>query len=339
LKFNTKQIAQFIKKPDPIIRLALFYGVDRGLVHERTRLLTKTLVGDFDDPFRVSLLTGTEVEQDPARLTDEASAQSLIGGERVVLIELDGKNISSALLQYLESGIEGSLVIIKGGDLKPTSPVRKLVEKNDRAAAMPAYTDNESSLNALVDSILRENGISTNNACKQYLINNLGSDRQMSRSELEKLVTYMGLEKELTIEDAMLVVGDNDAFSVDQVVYAAASGNRIDLEGKLVRAFHEGQMPISILRATIKHFQKLHLASGHVANGLSFLEAFNLVKPPIIFFLKDQFIQQLQAWSVIKVEKALGILTRAEIDCKKTGLPEKVICGRVLMSLSQAARQ
>ena len=134
MKFNPKQIAQFIKKPDPIIRLALFYGVDRGLVHERTRLLTKTLVGDFDDPFRVSLLTGTEVEQDPARLTDEASAQSLIGGERVVLIELDGKNISSALLQYLESGIEGSLVIIKGGDLKPTSPVRKLVEKNDRAA-------------------------------------------------------------------------------------------------------------------------------------------------------------------------------------------------------------
>ena len=339
MKFSAKQTAQFIKKPDPIIRLALFFGIDQGMVHERARFLTKTVVGDPNDPFRVSLLTGAQIEQDPARLIDEASAQSLVGGKRVVLVELDGKNISDALDQYLENGIDGSLVIIKAGELKTTSPVRKLIEKSNYAAAMPAYTENKSSLNNLIDSVLLKNGVSISSDSKQYLINNLGLDRQVSRSELEKLMTYLGGKKELKLEDAMLVIGDSDAFSIDQVVYAAANGNRVDLDRKLFRAFNEGQMPIFIVRAAIKHFQKLHLASGHIKNGKSFLEALNSVKPPVFFLLKDQFMEQLNKWSLAKVEKALDLLTQAEIDCKTTGLPEKFICGRVLMSLSQAARQ
>ena len=100
------------------------------MIHERAKILAKSIVEDLSDPFRVSELTGNEIKSDPARLIDEASAQSLIGGDRVVMVNLGGEDISKPLLQYLDDEVQSSLVILEAGELTPRSPVRKLMEKS-----------------------------------------------------------------------------------------------------------------------------------------------------------------------------------------------------------------
>jgi DNA polymerase III subunit delta len=338
MKFNAGKTAAFLKQPDPSIRAVLIFGTDQGLVHERAQLLAKLIVDDLNDPFRVSDLTGNEIKSDPARLIDEATAQSLIGGDRVVRVKLGGEDISKPLLQYLDEDTQSSLVIIEAGELTPRSPVRKLVEKSQNAGAMACYSDDLSALGSLIDTVMRESQKSINSDAKSYLISNLGSDRMVSRGELEKLVTYAGEQREIQLEDAVAAVGDNGALSFDEIIYAVADGNRASLEKNLGRAFVEGTSPIAVLRAAIRHFQKLHLASGHMRNGQSSGQAVKSIKPPIIFLFIDRFKRQLDRWSEIKLERALSVLTEAEINCKSTGLPAEAICGRALMSLSQAAR-
>jgi len=58
-----------------------------------------------------------------------------------------------------------------------------------------------------------------------------------------------------------------------------------------------------------------------------------------MYLFVDQFVQQLEKWSGPKIDRALALLTDAEIKCKTTGLPVKAICGRALMSLSQSVRK
>lgn len=338
MKFNAGKTAAFLKHPDPAIRAVLIYGTDQGLIHERAQLLAKSIVDDLSDPFRVSELTGSEIKSDPARLIDEASAQSLIGGERVVLVKLNGQDISKALLQYLEDEVKSSLVILEAGELAPRSPVRKLVEKSDKAGAIACYSDDLSALGSLIDTVMRENQKSINSDAKSYLINNLGSDRMVSRGELEKLITYAGDQSEINLEDAVAAVGDNGALSIDEIIYAVADGNRASLEKNLSRAFIEGTSSIAVIRAAIRHYQKLHLAAGHMQNGQSSGQAVKALRPPIIFLFVDRFKKQLDRWSSDKIERALSVLTEAEVNCKSTGLPAEAICGRALMSLSQAAR-
>ena len=338
MKFNGKQINAFLNSPDPSFRVILCYGSDQGLIHERAQELLKTKVDDPKDPFRVSHLTGGEIKKDPTRLFDEVSTQSLIGGDRVVLIKLGGEEISKHIDQCLED--QGSpLIIIEAGSLGPKSPLRKLVEKDKNSIAMASYLDDTRGLGELIDTMVGKSGKTISREGKSYLINNIGSDRIVSRSELDKLITYMGSDKEIKLNDVLAIVEDNGAFSLDKIIYPVASGNHLEAEINLERAFKEDQSPITVLRATIRHFQKLHLALGYMERGQTPRDALKAIKPPIMYLFIDQFVQQLERWSGPKAERALALLSDAEIKCKTTGSPIKAICGRALISLSQAARK
>jgi len=338
LKFSRKQVAAYLEKPDPKIRLVLFYGPDQGLTSTRSDNLIKAKIEDLNDPFLIGYLTGREIKKEPQRLRDEVAAQSLVGGERVVHIKLGNEDISKVLSECLETD-NSSIIIIASGDLSSKSPVRKLVEKNKNAAAIPAYLDTSDGLDKLIATKIQEAGMTIDFKAKDYLINNLGSDRMISISELDKLLTYMGPQNEIKLNDVIAIIGDNGAFSIDKIIYPVANGDHQEVERNLSRALDEGQTAIAILRATIRHFQKLHLALGYMEEGKKPVDAIKNIKPPIMYLFNDQFLKQLQKWSIGKVNRALSLLSEAEIACKSTGLPANAICGRILMRLSQAVKK
>ena len=335
MKPNYKEIDRLLKNLDPKILVYLFYGSDRGLTHERVVSILKMLKIDARDPFRLSFLTGSDIKKNPGRLTDEATAQSLIGGARVVHVKLNGEDITKALGDCLECQ-DISIVLLEAGELAPSSPVRKFIEKSQKAAAFPGYLDNKVGLKKLIQSTLDKHGLSIDSAAKNYLINNLGSDRMVSRSELEKLATYMGAANNIGLEDVRSNIGDNGAYSIDKIIYPVANGNHLEAEINLERAFNEGQTSIGIITATIRHFQKLHLTLGYIENGYKPTDAIKKIKPPIFTLFKDEFLYQTNRWSIKKIEKALSLLIEAEVCCKSTGVPSKAVCGRALMRLSKA---
>ncbi|NQV56678.1 MAG: DNA polymerase III subunit delta, partial [Rhodospirillales bacterium] len=117
-----------------------------------------------------------------------------------------------------------------------------------------------------------------------------------------------------------------------------ADGDGDKLEVQLARAFREGQSSIAVLRAVLRHFQRLHFAAGFVADGQSVGQAMKQLRPPILFLFADRFIRQLSLWKLGRMRSALSVLTEAERDCKSTGLPDEAVCHRALMRLSMAAR-
>ena len=197
MKFTAKQTDAFLKSPDPSIRLVMFYGSDQGLIHERAQTLLKSRVKDPNDPFLVSHLTGAGVKKNPEELFNEASAMSLVGGDRTIVIKLGGEDISKAIEQCLNNKL-CSLIIIEAGELGTKSPIRKMIEKGKNAAAIPGYLDNPAGLSELIDTVLNRSNKSIDLESKNYLVNHIGSDRMVSRSELDKLITYMGKKNEIT---------------------------------------------------------------------------------------------------------------------------------------------
>jgi DNA polymerase-3 subunit delta len=335
VKPTSKQIIKLLEVLDPSILIYLFYGSDRGLTHERVGLVLKKLAIDANDPFCLSQLTGSDIKKNPGCLIDAAISQSLTGGTRAVHVKLAGEDITKSLEQCLEHG-NISVLLLEAGELTYNSPVRKFIEKNARTAAFPGYLDNRAGLKELIRSTLENCDISIDRTARDYLIDNLGSDRMVSRSEMEKLITYMGSEQNISLNDVYLNVSDNGAFSIDKIVYPVASGNHLEVEINLQRAFNEGLSSVGIIRATTRHFQKLHLTLGYIETGLSPKDAIKKIKPPIFLLFIDEFLHQADRWSIKKIEKAMDLLTEAEVSCKSTGMPTKAICGRTLMRLSKA---
>lgn len=339
MKITGAKVEPFLSAPDPALRAILVFGPDEGLVRERAQRLSRLAVPDLSDPFRVAEFTGQALKDDPARLGDEAAAISFGGGRRVVRVRQASDACEAACQAFLTSGAPAdAMVVLDAGDLPPRSKLRKLFEAAPNAACVPCYADDARSLPDVVRETLGRFGVGVERDAMSLLVQSLGADRSVTRGELEKLALYMGEEKTVTEAHVRAVVGDGAAAEVDDVIYAAASGDTARLETAFARVLADGTNAVQIVRGAQRHFQRLHVARGHMGRGLSADEAVKALRPPVIFRLADAFRTQLALWPEDKLARAFEVLTQAEIECKTTGLPADAVTGRALLTLAQAAR-
>ena len=343
MKITANRVAGFLGQPDAAIAGVLVFGPDRGLVRERVGTLIAAVTGDPGDPFRVVELDPGAIRKDPARLADEAAAMSFSGGRRAVRVVEAADALTSVFKGFLgdwadrPTASEDALVVVEGGDLGSRSSLRKLFEKAGNAAAIACYGDEGGNLRQVIADTLARYQLTASADAAAYLAENLGADRMITRSELEKLALYKGGPGVVELEDAGACVGDSAAMTLDAVVHATAEGNPSGLERSLARAFLEGASPVAVLRVAAGHFRRLHLAAGMVAEGRNADQAIAALKPPVIYKFRDGFRAQMRNWPAERLAQALEMLTEAEIDCKSTGRPPEAVCGRVLLRIAQAA--
>ncbi len=342
MRLQGRAIADFLRAPDPRVRAILLYGPDSGLVQERALALTALVAEDASDPFRVAVLAAEVLKKEPARLGDEAATLSLTDGRRVVRVRDADDDHAPAFETFLGDATGDALVIAEAGDLRPRSALRRLFEGADNAAALPCYVDDARTLGDLIADTLKDEGIGIETAALSYLVDHLGGDRLVSRRELEKLVLYMGSDtgeaRVVSLEDAMLCVGDSAALSLDDVAFAAAAGDQAGLDRGLARSLLAGATAVQALRAMARHLQRLHLASAVRDRGSTIDQAMVSLRPKVFFKQTAGFKRQLQRWSTADLARALDIVTTAERACKSTGIPADTVCSRALMRVANAAR-
>lgn len=342
MKISADRADSFCARPDAKIRSVLIYGPDDGLVRERVVTAMKTVVTDLSDPFRVADLTAAAITKDPALLADEAAAMALTGGRRVIRIRDAGDSLTKPFEAFLNAPAGDALIVVQADDLAAKSTLRKLFEAHALAAAVPCYADDEGALAAVISRTLNTHGLSAGKDTLDYLVANLGGDRAVTRQELDKLVTYMGPAgdgpRPVSLDDAMACIGDMSALAQDDLILAAAEGDSLTAQRLLDRLFAEGTNPVPILRAALRHFQRLHLAASALSHGHTADSALGLLKPPVFFKTKPRFMAQLRLWSPARAMTALDLLLQTEIDCKTTGMPEQELTSRAFLSIANAAR-
>lgn len=337
MKLTGAKAEAFLKAPDAALRIVLVFGPDSGLVRERVTRLVKSVVADPNDPFRVAELTPAILKDDPARLADEAAAMALTGGRRVVVVRDGGDAVTSLFQGFLAHPAGDALVVVEAGDLGPRSSLRKMFEGADNAVTLASYGDEGGSLQHVIQEELKAAGLAVEPDALAFLMDHLGGDRRLTRAELQKLALYMGAPGRVRLEDALACIGDSASLSMDDLALATAEGDHATAQRVLDRLFREGTHAVAVLRTLSRHFQRLHLAAGLMAQGKSADQALAALKPPVIFKVADRFRRQLGRWPADRVGRALEVLIEAEAECKSTGMPAAEICSRAIMQLSRAA--
>lgn len=337
MKLAAPRLAAFLAKPDPTLRAALVYGPDQGLVRERAERLAATICPDLNDAFRVAELDGTTLGRDVARLNDEAASLSLTGGRRLIRVREADDGVGAAFDRFFKAPPPGdAFVLVEAGDLGPRSSLRRAFEAAKEAAAIACYLDGPREIAELAREVLGARNIRIKPDALSYLTSRLGGDHQVSRREIEKLALYVGDGGEIGEDEVAASVGDNAELSIDDVIFAAAEGDTVQLERALTRAFGEGAQPVALLRAELRHFQRLHLAGSRLASGSSEDDALKL-RPPLFFKLVDRFKRQLRLWPPPRAEAAMAALNEAEAQAKTTGLPAETLCRAALLRIARQA--
>src|ERR1700730_12429693 len=192
MKLSAARVAAFLQRPNREIRAVLLYGPDAGLVSERAAALALTVCPDLKDPFRVADLSGSALAADHARLADEAAQMSLIGGRRVVGVREISERLARLFSGFFESTPGDAFIVVEAGELPSSSPLRRVLEAAPDAVAIGCYPDTARERGAVIADALRAHRITASDDATQYLVEHLGNDRLVTRSELEKRALYTG---------------------------------------------------------------------------------------------------------------------------------------------------
>lgn len=329
-----KSVDAFLKALPKDIRAVLFFGPDEGQVRERATNLALRLVPDLNDPFSVVELSPARIAEDMAIIADELAAQSLMGGRRLVRIRQAPDTVAPAIQNAFGQLPPGdSFLLVEAGELRPTSALRKLFEGADVAAALACYEGDARDRVKLAEDEFKGAGVSASRDALQLLASLLAGDRAVARQEIEKLIVYAGPKGKLDYDDIVQAIGDSATLELDAPAMALADANPAALDRALRRLFADGIATIAVVRACIRHFQRLYQVVG---SPDPLPVAMDNLKPPIFWKDKERFAAQASRWRSAHLERALRRLTDIEVQCKTTGLRDETMCAHALISIASA---
>ncbi len=336
MKIPPRNIDHFVKSPDPAARVIMIYGPDDGLMRSRAKTIGKTIVSDLNDPFNVSVFKSDDLHNDPDKLINEAATPSMMGGDRLIIIE-DGKDgLTPALKTYLTNPSTQTLIIIEAGDMGARSPLRTLCEKDKAAAALPCYIADARGLSQTIRGLLSQDHFTASHDALNWLAENLAGDHGRVLSEINKLMIYMGDRKHIELNDVQAACGSGGALAMDDFVFSLAGRNAPAMLKAYNQLSQEGIPVIAMIRALQNHFRRLHITKSRMHNGDSQDSAMAKLMPKVFFKYDPAFKAQLQRWNETSLTMALEKLSDLEASAKQTGTPIDTLSAQTFLGLSKS---
>ncbi len=345
----------FVAKPPPEIRVFLLFGPDEGLIRERGDTLVGQVVPDAADPFRFADLDGDAVNADAALLYDEATALAFGGGQRAVRVRRLAGRIADAVIDFVREPAGEARIVLEAPGAARKSAIVTAAIASAAAAAVPCYRDESRTLRDLVSETVKEAGLRPGPGVVDYIADRAGSDRALTRREIEKLALFVGAvpvggpnagpdadpnagSKPIDLAQAQAVIGDTALLTLDSLVDAAFEGRMADIERMLLRVRQEGVASGSILRAMAGHAARLARYRGLVRAGLDPKSAARRLRPPV-HFTRQKSLERQSRMAPHILAAIMDRLAEAERLTRRTEVPDATVCDRALSGIAAAVRR
>ncbi|KFB08522.1 DNA polymerase III subunit delta [Nitratireductor basaltis] len=336
------EVDRWLTRPDAAAVIVLVYGPDRGLVSERAKKFALATGLPLDDPFTVIKLDGSETDKQEGRLGDEVRTVPMFADKRLVWVRNAGNSVSfvAEVKALLDEPPKDCLVLIEGGDLKKTAPLRGAVERSGAGMALPCYADGGRDLDGLIEEVMSSAGLRLSTDARQLLKASLGGDRMASRSELEKLALYCHGNTEVLAEDIEAVIGDVAASPADEAVDAVLTGQMERFDRFYARHISSGSPAFLLLSAALRQVHLLLLLRGQVENeGKSASAAIASARPPVFFARKAAVEASLSKWSLDRLHQAAARLQAGILKSRQNQALSDAISRQTLLALAVEARR
>lgn len=333
--FKALQVENFIKRADEKIKAILVFGTNDGLVLDTIKRIARSICSDLNDAFRVADLSGESVLEDVGKLYAEYNGQSLMGGRRVVIVREVSNQLTKEIRKMLDDSKSDNLLLMYASNFNKKSALVQLAESSDDMACYACYDDK----NTDVYDMLKSTGLTFNPDAIEFLCARLSNDRMINMSEIEKLKTYMGEAKNVTIDMIAKVISDQSNSSAEDICYAAMDGNKNSAVKLYEKYVAEGNDSISLIKAMEYHVMRLLSCVAKMEKGNSADKVVSGLMPKLMFYRKESFMSQLRKWRRDKIFSILDLLYDAEKNCKTTGMPEDEIVERMLLRVASVANR
>ncbi|MDF2118471.1 DNA polymerase III subunit delta [Roseiarcaceae bacterium H3SJ34-1] len=337
---RSNEAERFLAKPQPQIRLYLFFGTDTGLVSERARSMLRQSVDDVKDPFQVVELDSSDLSADPQRLIDEANTVGLFGGRRAILVAAGAANIVGAFEPLIDDPPKDCTVIVEAGALRSDSALRKLFAQERFAAAIECLPDSEDDIARLVDAEVAQAGLKISEPARDMLVSLLGVDRLTTRAEIEKLILYTHGQTTIELDDVLNNSADASALVTDEAIDGAFAGNHEAVSETLERVFSSGTDAGGFLSQAMRHAVIAHRIRLEIDSGTSPDRALDMVtrSMPVPYPRKAPLLSHAKTWNAPRLNRAVAVIAEAIKRSRREAHLAPEIAIRALWMIALAGR-
>jgi len=323
MKINSAQLDNWLQKLSAL-RLVLVYGPEEGQIRLVTQKLYKHFLSDSDPDFNLVTFNYKQIKDDLSTLRDEMASVSLLGGNKVIVIEDCAATIAKELQELLKKPIGKAKVILVSDDLKPTSNLRKLFEGEEHCAAIACYKDDVRQMQKFISEYMTSNSMQYEVSVPQALANILPANRLLVTSELEKLNTYCNREK-IKLEDVAASVADCKELLLDELCFAFLRPEGKAIPKLITTMIAEDTNFVLIIRVLLRYTLRMLEVKNAMRLGKNAETAVAALKPPVFFKQRDNLTQLARVVALEKLSLLLKKLLQLEMDCKSGKLDPQLL--------------
>ncbi|MFZ2620051.1 MAG: DNA polymerase III subunit delta [Alphaproteobacteria bacterium] len=340
MKSTLKQCEADIKRGSlpPVV---LIYGDDAGAVRQAALAIQAATGVDVNDAFACDRIQATDLLQQAGKLLDAAQTVSMLGGLRLVKLEGftagAGKELTEAVTEAakdcLAANLQEVVVLLPCTGVDAKSALARAVEGDKRAAAIRCFHDKATDIGTYAQNLLQQAGKRLHPQAKLMLQENLGADRDVTRQELEKLITYMGEKEEVEVADVLASLSHAPAADVFKLCDAVGLRDAATAHRLLHVLLEEGEDANMLFTMVLRHLRRLLQVHELAAGGMSRAEALRALIPPVMFG-QDGFLQQLEKTTHSRLKRVVERALAAQFDTRDLNLPPEEHLVRVMVGLA-----
>ena len=310
----------------------LIYGPNEGLV--RDNFLKLKEIFNKNNAEEISF-TGKLINDQPEALIDEIQTVSMFNDQKIIIIEQPiDKNIE--LFEEAFTALpDHTLIIILASNLTKTSKIRKFFENSEQYFSCANYEDDFRSNSQQIQNLEKSINKTLNRDIKNYLNQNLSSDRMISKNEIEKLILLYAENDQIPgLENIKLIFNDNPDLGLNKISQLAFSGQPKKVSINLNKIFAEGVSPVAIIRVMLNYVLRIQTTQIALKKTNDFDSAIKSLKPPVFWKDKDNFKLHCKKWPINQTILNFNLLVDTELNCKSDYNLTNILCERALINIA-----
>ena len=213
--------------------------------------------------------------------------------------------------------------------------IRKFFENSKNLFACANYEDDLRSNSQQIQTLEKYIGKTLNKDIKNYLNQNLSSDRMISNHEVDKIILlYYGNDATPELEEIKLIFNDNSDLGLSKISQLTFSGKPNKVSINLNRIFAEGVNPIAVVRTMLNYVQRIQVTQIALKKTNDFESAIKSLKPPVFWKDKDSFKLHCKKWPIKETVLNFNLLVNTELSCKADYNLTNILCERALINIA-----
>jgi DNA polymerase-3 subunit delta len=326
----------YLQTPNASHFLFLIFGVNQGLVVERSKILISSKSAKTMNCDDITNMAGDAIASDPLSVIDEVNSFDLFDNRpKSIRITLGSKSIIPALEVLIRNPPLNRIILIQAGDLRPDSMLRRWFETQRAAISIECRPDEASDLQELIIKEISAACATLDREAYEFLIGHLGEDRLLNRSEVEKILLYTKGMKSITLEHVSDILPDFTMVDTNTLVDEAFAGNVLAVLQQLSKSSVRSLDRSRLFLVTLHYALSLHRGRAELEAGIpidaalrSFLSQTNRGAP------RATAMTRLQNCTSAQIGRLIAILFHLTHETRENNFLDDELASQLMITMN-----